>query len=225
MPPILLFWPTTSEMDVGGMAVEVEPFHWCSITFCSCATNSNGGTIWGKWCPTWKLWNSIPPCRKNGTQWHPLTLAEQLWGPKSGYEYSEMVGGAFQRWWQQQQVASTGADFYKHFMQALIHHWWKLCSYWWWLCWKIVFCCWGLVLSNTVTLFVSVVISTEINRRYYFWSAPPPPLPYICLCVRACVYVHIYVCVYILLHKFSMYIIYVYILKFWSSMLNGSHYV
>jgi len=24
MPPIL-FWPTTSEMDVGGMAVEAEP--------------------------------------------------------------------------------------------------------------------------------------------------------------------------------------------------------
>ena len=25
MPPILLCWPTTSEADVGGMAVDVEP--------------------------------------------------------------------------------------------------------------------------------------------------------------------------------------------------------
>jgi len=25
MPPILLCWPTTSELDVGGMAVETEP--------------------------------------------------------------------------------------------------------------------------------------------------------------------------------------------------------
>ena len=27
MPPILLCWPTTSEVDVDGMAVEVEPSH------------------------------------------------------------------------------------------------------------------------------------------------------------------------------------------------------
>ena len=27
MPPILLLWPTMSEVDVGAIAVEVEPFH------------------------------------------------------------------------------------------------------------------------------------------------------------------------------------------------------
>jgi len=27
MPPILLCWPTTSEVDVGGKAVEVKPSH------------------------------------------------------------------------------------------------------------------------------------------------------------------------------------------------------
>jgi len=27
LPPILLSWPTTSEVDIGGMAVEVEPAH------------------------------------------------------------------------------------------------------------------------------------------------------------------------------------------------------
>jgi len=27
MPPVLLCWPTTSEVDVGCMAVEVEPSH------------------------------------------------------------------------------------------------------------------------------------------------------------------------------------------------------
>ena len=26
-PPILLFWPIISDVDVGGMAVEVEPSH------------------------------------------------------------------------------------------------------------------------------------------------------------------------------------------------------
>ena len=34
MPPILLCWPTTSEADVGNMAVEVEPFRQYSIKFC-----------------------------------------------------------------------------------------------------------------------------------------------------------------------------------------------
>jgi len=34
MLPILLWWPTVSVADVGGMAVEVEPSHQCSVTFC-----------------------------------------------------------------------------------------------------------------------------------------------------------------------------------------------
>ena len=33
-PAILIYWPMTSEADVGGMAVEVEPSHQYSITFC-----------------------------------------------------------------------------------------------------------------------------------------------------------------------------------------------
>ena len=34
MPPILLFWPTISEVDVGDMTVEVEPSHQYPITCC-----------------------------------------------------------------------------------------------------------------------------------------------------------------------------------------------
>ena len=34
MPPILLCWPTTSEVDVGDMVVKTEPSHQYSITFC-----------------------------------------------------------------------------------------------------------------------------------------------------------------------------------------------
>ena len=41
----------------------------------------------------------------------------------SGCEHSEVVGGVFQQW--QQQVTSTGADFEKHSMQALVHCWQK----------------------------------------------------------------------------------------------------
>ena len=38
-------------------------------------------------------------------------------------------------------------------------------------CWKIVFCSWEFALSNSViVLFISVVLSMEINRRCYFQS-------------------------------------------------------
>jgi len=43
MPPILFGWFMTSEANVSGMAVEVEPSHHYSITFCCCVTDSSGG--------------------------------------------------------------------------------------------------------------------------------------------------------------------------------------
>ncbi|MEQ5146204.1 hypothetical protein ABN231_18085 [Proteus mirabilis] len=42
---VLLCWPTTSEVDVGGMAVEVEPSHQYSITFCCCVTDGSRGAV------------------------------------------------------------------------------------------------------------------------------------------------------------------------------------
>ena len=51
MPPILLCCSMTSEVDVGGMAVEVEHPHWYSITFC-CRDGSRGALT--KWPLTWK---------------------------------------------------------------------------------------------------------------------------------------------------------------------------
>jgi len=42
VPPILLHWPVTSGVDVGGMAVEVEPSHQYSISFCCCMTATEG---------------------------------------------------------------------------------------------------------------------------------------------------------------------------------------
>jgi hypothetical protein len=38
MPPILLCWPTASEVDVGDMAVEVEPSRQYSVKLCCRAT-------------------------------------------------------------------------------------------------------------------------------------------------------------------------------------------
>jgi len=103
---------------------------------------------------------------KKWHHWCSLMLAEHFWRPTSGCEHSEVVGGAFQQWWQW--VIFTDVDCYEHSMQALV--------YWWWQhtahggdCWRTVFCCWEFALSiSVIVLFVSVVVSMEINGRHYF---------------------------------------------------------
>ena len=116
MPPISSHWPTTSEADVGGMAVEAECSHQYPITCCCCVTDGSRGAVWqnGVWHKSVdeaKVWNWSPPQRRNGTHWHSLTRAECLWRPTSGCEHSEVMGGVFQQWWQRQWGTSTGAIF------------------------------------------------------------------------------------------------------------------
>lgn len=48
-----------------------------------------------------KVCHLILPCRRNGTHWHSLMLAESLWRPNTGCEHIWLVGGAFQQWRQQ----------------------------------------------------------------------------------------------------------------------------
>ena len=79
MPPILLYWPKTSEADDGGMAVEIESSRKYSITFCCCVTDGSRGAVWqnGVWHGSvyeTMGWNWIPPCGKNGTHWHLLNV-------------------------------------------------------------------------------------------------------------------------------------------------------
>ena len=45
MPSLLLCQSMTSEVDVGDMAVEVEPSHQYSAAFCCCVTYGSGGAI------------------------------------------------------------------------------------------------------------------------------------------------------------------------------------
>ena len=131
MPRILLWWPTTSEVDVGEMAVEVEPSHQYPVTCCCCATDGSRGAIWqnGAWHGSMyeaKVRNWIPPCRKNSTHWHSSMCAECLRTANSGCEHSEAVGGASQQWWQQKwRITCAGAYLYKRSMRALVHSWQK----------------------------------------------------------------------------------------------------
>ena len=110
MPPVLLCWSMTSEVDVGGMAVEDEPSHQHSITFCCHVTDGSRGAVWHGSMYEAEVCLWIPPCRKHSTHWHLLKLAECWWRPNSGCEHSEVVGGAFQQWWYWQWVTSTDAD-------------------------------------------------------------------------------------------------------------------
>ena len=59
------------------------------------------------------------------THWHSLMLTECLWRPSSECEYSEVMCGVFQQWWQHQWVTFAGAVFYACGIQALVHRWWE----------------------------------------------------------------------------------------------------
>jgi len=129
-PPIFMMLAHSVRGECWCMVVDVESSHQHSIAFCCCETDGSRGAVWhngiwhgsayeGKVCP----W--IPLCRSNGTHWHSSTLAEHLWRPESGCEHSEVLSGAFQQWRQWHWVTSTGADCYKHSMQALLHYWWQ----------------------------------------------------------------------------------------------------
>ena len=90
-------------------------------------TGGSWGAVWqnGTWHGSEyeaKVCHRIPPCGKNGTHWHLLTVAQHLWRSGSGCEHSEALGGVFQQWQQQQWVTSAGADFYKCSTLSLVHH-------------------------------------------------------------------------------------------------------
>ena len=134
MTPVLRCWPTISAEGISGMKAEAEPSWKYTVTFCCHGKDSHRGAVWQNsvWCGSAyeaKVCHWIHPFRekkkKNCTQWHSLMLALHLWRSNSGCEHNEAMGGQFQQWHQRQWVTSTGADFYKCGMQALVHHWWK----------------------------------------------------------------------------------------------------
>ena len=94
IPPILLCWPTTSNADVGGMAVEVEPSCQYSITLCCCVTDGSRGAVWryDVWQKVNMMQRSVTEflhVNKKGTRWHSSTLTKCLWRTNSGCEHSE----------------------------------------------------------------------------------------------------------------------------------------
>jgi len=128
MAPIWLCWPTTSDMDVGGMVIEVELSHQYSTLFFSPPvwqmaakgqSDKMVSDVTWKWAwseyvlPNSSMWKKMAPA---DTQWHLLNVyADQS---------VRTVRDMFQQWWHQQWVTFKGPDFYDHSMQALVHHRW-----------------------------------------------------------------------------------------------------
>ena len=167
-------------MDGGGRAVEAEPSHQYFVTFCCCATEGSKGAVWqngvcyGR-AHEAKVCYWIPPCGKNGTHWHSLMLVEHWWRTNSGCEHGEVeVGGAFQHWWQwygRQAALQMAMQIFTSTACWLLFIAGEIASL------MVVTILRNSVelrefaLSNSViVLFVSVVVSREINRKCFFQS-------------------------------------------------------
>jgi hypothetical protein len=76
MPPVLLCWSTTSEVDVGDMTVEVEPSRQYAVKFCCHATDDSRRAVWHGSEYGAKVCNWIPSYKK---KLHPVTLIDACW--------------------------------------------------------------------------------------------------------------------------------------------------
>lgn len=128
MPPISLCCPMISQADVGGMAVQAEPSQY-PIACCCCVTDGSRGAVWqSSIChgsmDEAKVCHWIPPCGKNGTtdiHQHFLnadgaqTVAVST--VRGGWCVSALLTATV--------VTSTGTDFYRYGLQAVVHCWWK----------------------------------------------------------------------------------------------------
>ena len=84
------------------------------------------------------------------------------------------------RWWVvlssnntvKQKNTSTGADFYKCSMQALVHHWQK-CTAKLMVVTVLKKCLVdeNVLSTGVIELFVLLVVPAEISNRHYFWSS------------------------------------------------------
>ena len=131
IPPILLCWPTTSEADVGGMAIEVEPSHQYCYILLPCDRWQQKGSL-TEWHLTWKcvripLW---------GNKWHPLTFIDTCWifmGTKQ--QMWAQWGGV---WYSSGNRDSGSPPLVQIFtsMACRLLSMAKMHSYWRWLCEK-----------------------------------------------------------------------------------------
>jgi len=130
-----------------------------------------------EWRFTWKcVWNKGMSLNSSmPRRWYPLTFIDSCW------TFMETKQWIWAQW-------GAVCDVFQAVIAATVGHLcWCKCLWAWhadscsslakmhsyscWLCWKILFCSWELAPpSSVIVFFVSVVVSMEINRRYYFQS-------------------------------------------------------
>jgi len=125
--PILLCWPTTSEVDVGGMAVEVEPYRQYYVACCCHVTDGSRGAVWHngawhgtanevkvcRWIPSWRKITSIDTC------WTFMETKEWMRAQRGSGWCVSAVATAMRK------TRCVPDSFYEHGMQALVYHWQK----------------------------------------------------------------------------------------------------
>ena len=180
MPPVLLYWPTVSEADVWwyGSRSWTFPPVFCYILFLCHRQQLRGsltrhnivwhGSVYGADVCHWIL-----PFRK---KWHPLTLNDACW---TLMETKQWVGaqrggeGCVAAVVTVTAVHLCWCRFLWLWHAALVHQWQKCRAIGgdYAVLETIMFWSWDFALSSSgIVLFVAVVVSMEINWRYYFWS-------------------------------------------------------
>ena len=154
MPPLLLHWYSSR----GWSSPMI--FHYILLL---CDRRQQRGSL-TKWCLTWKYaWSKgveLNSSTQKNIQW--MWAQWRLWVvhfSSGDSNVKNKPGSAWpcRFWWL----------WYAGSPSLLV----KMHNKWWWLHWRIVFCSWEFALSDSViVLFVPVVISMGINRRYYFQS-------------------------------------------------------
>ena len=99
----------TSEADIVSMAIETEPSHQYSITFCCCETAGSRGAAWQNNIRHGSAYEAkvshwIPLCGKNAIHWHSPALAELLWRPNCGCDHNELWVVHWRQQWQERQA-------------------------------------------------------------------------------------------------------------------------
>ena len=146
-------------------------FH-CTLLLCGRWQQTGSLT---EWCLRWECtW--IKAVSLNSSvwkKWHPVTFSKHWWAflDTSQWMWAQWGGG-----WCVSAVVTTTLGHLRWYRLLRVQHEGsclllaKMHSWWWWLCWETVFCRWEFALSNSVAVLFAV-ISTEINRRHYFWSS------------------------------------------------------
>jgi len=86
MPPLLLYWPKTSEADIGKLNISANILLYFVVMW---QMTAEGHSY--KMVSDIKVCHLVPSWIKNVMHWHSLLLAECLSRPKSGCKHSEVV--------------------------------------------------------------------------------------------------------------------------------------